>query len=536
MPFYFLISPFNAESGQSPKFVLQASHHAQISAVAFSPDNGMLLSASGDGVVILWRISSGRVVRRFAFEGGSVLAVAFSRNGRILFGLGGRFAENGEPEKAIQVWDAATGKRLSQFGPASAGVQKVAFSADGRFALTTTRGSDVLWDTSTFKPISSFRSSERPELEEISISLGGKRIATGGADASVTVWDSKTGQSVNKFGKFSNQIFALAMFPDGQQVAAGWNTKPFVNGFSGSPEVIAVWDVNTGKEILRFDVGNASISQVAVSPNGNDLLVGCVDGTFRMWELSSRKQPWQIDSFPHTFNKATFSPDGKLIAIGAMYRLIILNSVDGREVKELGGRSDETTSVTFASSGLLITGNRDNTASVWDLATGGVARRLKGHSSTHYAAGVTGVAVSADGRVLATSGEDATAIIWNVEQGSQLQRLVGHKDGIFSIAISRDGRKVLTGSADTTAKLWDSLTGKEICTCSGNKGTVNAVAFAGDEREILTGGSDGNLKIWNTSDCGFLGDVVPTSATGNYELDENLAEDNHIRSYMLRAG
>ena len=69
---------------------------------------------------------------------------------------------------------------------------------------------------------------------------------------------------------------------------------------------------------------------------------------------------------------------------------------------------------------------------------------------------VSSVAISPDGRT-AVMGlvADQSAVLWDMATGVELRRLEGHTSVVFSVAFSPDGRTVLTGSWDETARLWD---------------------------------------------------------------------------------
>jgi WD40 repeat protein len=520
-------------SEYSPNFVLQSQHGA-IGAVAFSPDGKIIVSGGPDGVAVVWDVESGRVVRRLVINGGNIQAIAFSDRNRVLIGANGISRGSTTSGKAIEVWNAATGKRLLEFGPDSQRLHRVAISEDGRFTLTTTDEQYAVWNNLTHRVITSFHGSDHPEIEELSFGLKGKSVLTGGGGVSATLWDLRTGHAINKYGKFYSQVFALAVSSDEKRIIVGWNTRNFGSeGFIGTPAVISIWDAATSKELNRFDVGETIVTSVAISPNGKQLIGGFGNGTFKMWDIATQRLMWTIGSFPSTFgNKAIFSPDGKKILTTAAVigRLALLDSATGSILREIGGESDETKAVVFTANDLLITGNEDNSASIWDLASGRVSHRLTGHAATPYFSGVRGLAVSKDGRLLVTAGEDGTARLWDTETGAELHRLAGHKDGVFSVAISSDGKSIVTGSADRTAKLW-TITGTEICSCLGHDGTVNSVAFAEADSEIVTGGSEGSLKVWSASDCHLLREILPESGFPSYILKEELPESNTVRTY-----
>jgi WD40 repeat protein len=64
---------------------------------------------------------------------------------------------------------------------------------------------------------------------------------------------------------------------------------------------------------------------------------------------------------------------------------------------------------------------------------------------------------------LLSGSNDNTAKLWDGATGQLLRTFEGHSDQITSsVAFSPDGRQVLSGSSDYTLKLWDAETGKPL--------------------------------------------------------------------------
>ena len=65
---------------------------------------------------------------------------------------------------------------------------------------------------------------------------------------------------------------------------------------------------------------------------------------------------------------------------------------------------------------------------------------------------------SPDGQRLATCSADRTVRIWNVETGALQQRLKGHTGSVYSVAFSHDSRRLAAGSSDQTIRILDAET------------------------------------------------------------------------------
>jgi WD40 repeat protein len=107
---------------------------------------------------------------------------------------------------------------------------------------------------------------------------------------------------------------------------------------------------------------------------------------------------------------------------------------------------------------------------------------LNGHQDS-----VSKVVFSPDGRLIATSSWDETAKVWNAATGQDLLTLRGNAGrALLSIAFSPDGKGVITGGVDGIAKVWDAATGRELLALRGHAGPIYDVAFWPDGKRIAT--------------------------------------------------
>ena len=88
---------------------------------------------------------------------------------------------------------------------------------------------------------------------------------------------------------------------------------------------------------------------------------------------------------------------------------------------------------------------------------------------------VRSAAFSPDGQRFVTASEDNSARIWDAATGQLIAVLEGHTSGVRSAAFSPDGRRIVTASLDGTARIWDV---SRIAAMVGPPGVVLIAALA----------------------------------------------------------
>ena len=189
-----------------------------------------------------------------------------------------------------------------------------------------------------------------------------------------------------------------------------------------------------------------------------------------------------------------FSPDGRRILTAGDDTARIWDAATGHELLALKGRTAQLDGAIFSPDGQrILTGSSDNILRILSAATGREMLELRGHTDQ-----VWGAAFSPDGRRVVTASWDKTARIWNAATGQELLRL-SHDDKVFGARFSPDGLRVVTGSHDKTARIWDATTGREILQLVGHKDNVFAVAFSHDGRRVVTGSADNTARLWDST-------------------------------------
>ncbi|HEV3200661.1 MAG TPA: AAA-like domain-containing protein, partial [Bryobacteraceae bacterium] len=187
-----------------------------------------------------------------------------------------------------------------------------------------------------------------------------------------------------------------------------------------------------------------------------------------------------------------FSPDGKLVATGSADNTArVFEAATGWEVSRLAHQG-LVAAVAFSPNGKLVaTGSADKTARVFQAATGREVSRLD------HLARVDAVAFSPDGKLVATGSADTTARVFQAVTGRELSRLA-HQGLVAAVAFSPYGKLVATGSADKTARVFQAATGRELSRLAHQNG-VDAVAFSPDGKLVATGSADKTARVFQAA-------------------------------------
>ncbi len=170
-----------------------------------------------------------------------------------------------------------------------------------------------------------------------------------------------------------------------------------------------------------------------------------------------------------------------------------LTAPGGPLVRTLDGHSGIVTGVALTADGkMAVSTSWDGTLKVWDLQNGAELLTLE-----HTYFGASGVAVASDGKRAVSAYPDGTLKVWDLETNAELRILEVHDREVNGVAITLDSRRAVSASSDNTLKVWNLDTGDELHTLKGHCNDVNGAAVTSDGRRAVSASSDNTLKVWD---------------------------------------
>lgn len=190
------------------------------------------------------------------------------------------------------------------------------FAKDGGFLLTGGSAKKLFrWPSLLWQKVP--QDCTKPEvLAEVetpitTVALGNmeKRVAVGSSDGSVSVFNLETKERLSKF-RVDGEAADLRFSPNDRQLVAGGHKS------LGKAEV-GVYNVENGKRIDGIASASNYVLSLAISPTGRRLLFGTLDG-FEIWDLIDGRRTNETKLENDGVSATTFSPDGKMFAVGTL--------------------------------------------------------------------------------------------------------------------------------------------------------------------------------------------------------------------------
>ena len=267
----------------------------------------------------------------------------------------------------------------------------------------------------------------------------------------------------------------IALSPDGEQVFS-----------AGKDGKIRRWDISTGKCLSIYLGHSDHVHSLALNKTGNHLLSGSSDKTMKLWDVKTGHCLHTFAGHTSAVHHVALSPDGTQAASAGNKTLKLWNTTTGKCSLTRNLRGWSLSPIEFLPNGkhLLLTSAK-NSLSILEIATGKIVKTLVGYNQFEC---------------------------------------------IYNIDISPDGCYAL--SASDRIKLWDLESGDCLRTFKEFTHRTNRVAFSPDGTLMLSGGEYGIIRLWNLGSMSRLKQAVREARSKNPKSEMGkllrLAEIKHF--------
>ena len=411
--------------------LLTRAQNGSVNAVAFSPDGTQFACGGDDRTVRCWDTKTGRLIRVLLHDQ-PLTGIAYSPDGMKI--------ATSSYDQFVRIWNLGDENNEIRLANRNADFMFcVAFSADG--ATLAVGGDDSapvsLWNVRDGRNIGRLQCDD--DVSAIAYSCDGKQLAAGVKSGEVLLWDINESRLVRKF-QYSGRITSICMPRDERKVVA----------CGGDDRIIRVFDIGSGRELLRSSDHTRAVLATAFSPDNRFLVSGGLDSTALMWDLATRKVVRRLDHGNNSILCLAYSPDGKSVA----------------------------------------SGGDDSTILIWDVATGEVLHRFQ-----HGDGPVSCLVYSPDGRSVASGGSDSTVQIWDLATARPVHRLRNGDKGVSCVTFSPDSRNVVSGGPNSVVLISDLLGDKALREVISDNHIIYLNVFSERPAKLAMCKSDGSCEL-----------------------------------------
>lgn len=236
-------------------------------------------------------------------------------------------------------------------------------------------------------------------------------------------------------------VVQVCAAPDGRSLLA----------LVANTEVRFVRTEEAGQSLQRRWPMDERLSAIALSPRGSEFVAAREAGGLLAGSGDSDAAPLPRGDATIRYTAMAYSPDGAWLLAGREDGLIdVLDAESLMPLRMMRGHSGTIRSLTFGGENLVVSASDDETARLWDLATG----KLEGTYRGTHAGPVRSALLTHDGQRVVTGCADAAVRVFDRDNALELVALEEHFYGVLDMAFSPRSDCLLSAGQDGRLRWW----------------------------------------------------------------------------------
>ena len=469
------------------RFTRQAGTGASRS-LAFTPNGRRLICAAHDGCLWCWDVTT----RNLLWD----THTRPDRASCMLVTTDGAEVISGGVDGVIRFLEKETGEITQTIGYHHAPISGIVLSPDGtRLATADAAGRCCIHTIYSLTVV--LECTVRAEAHNhIQFTPGGNRLVVAGGSITPSIFEIPSGAPVPcvEWADRSATSCTVSSFDGGLVIGSTAGT-------------ISIWHLPSGTRTI-VPVYRQGITSTATTPDHALLVVGCNNGTCRLFTLPDGNPVREFAAHAGPVIISAVSPDGTTLASCGWDGTVTLRTLPtGELVHTLRHRVGDVTCLCSTPDGsMVITGNADGTCRFFEPGTSSCTRSLD-----LYTPSVQALAVCPDGTCLACAGRDNSLHLWRIVDGVRLFSGEGLTSTLRSLAFTPNGTTLVTGGWDGKIRYWNVADGTLRQTLDGHTGVVLLCAYSRGCSVIVTVAGDSTIRLWDPLD----GHPTGTVSCGN---------------------
>lgn len=428
-----------------------------VSALAISPDNHMIIAGCADGSIRNWEFKK-------------VLSQA-----------------NTEP---VTVKKKLPQKRRDNEWHGDKAIRAIAVSEDGRWvAAGTDNGKLKMWDLLESK-MHWERDADSIAVKAVAISDKNNLVMSGGVDSTIRLWDLNNGELVGRYWGHTGHVMDMRVANNGRWLLT-----------AGGAGQIKLWDLIVFKQPQALHQFKEEMTAIAVSSNGKTAAIGGKNGQLHLVNLESGDSS-SLSHHKGEVNVLAFAGDNSVLSSATDSTLKFWNIETNTELfsmklEKLGERHlfEDLTALH------LITTNDNSRAMITDnagmlsLCDLGEAKLIRFMQFDNYKA--MAMTASEDGKYAYVSIIRGDVQKWDVMGGKKPCKIFKGGDKVDVLSVSPDNKYLYGGDIGGDVIQWDCETGEVIDRLRDHINYVHAMTITPDGRYLISAGWDRVIRLWD---------------------------------------